>query len=197
MENRYIILVMGMGLLLVALAVTNSTNISIIGDPIDSYSETLLTNDYEKSKIFDGDSYIYSSSYNLSLGETKQYLLVTENKNVHLRNLKVACESGIVELKLNEDVTTTNDGTTINNIINKNRNKGLNTQVDLFVNPVVSSSGNNILIDGLIGNKIYAGNLEFTSDEIILKTNTNYLVSFENLNGNNNNCYFSLFWYEK
>ena len=184
-------------ILSIGLLFVNSSNVSIIGSPIDSYSNSVLITDFEKAQIFNGNSYFYSSSFSLNIGGTRTYLLRTSDSNVHLRNVRVSCEMSIVELRINEDVTFTNAGTSINSITNKNRQIGNTNEVLLNLNPSISNNGNLILVDGLVGNRQTAGSVLFTSDELILDVNTNYLLTIENKDGNNNDCYFSIFWFEK
>jgi hypothetical protein len=186
------------------------TSIRIIRDKILSLVNTDLTTlnnivsfgsakviDIEHYKIHEGSSFMcnhYSASF-----ANNTYLdlrLTTTTKQVHLMcsfNAGGACAGSLTE------IATTTLGTPVT-IYNLNRNSGTVSTVTAVTQPTVSNEGTVIFKTYLPGGAAAApttvGAGANSRVEVILKTDTVYLVRLQNISGSARSGVVNLSWYE-
>jgi len=124
----------------------------------------------------------------LAASTSMTYLFITPNvsDNVHLNFTCRSSLNGLLELYEGPDATAT----TALNIYNMNRGSANVSGVTLFSSATVSTTGSDRLVVNVVGtdgtNPLGdSGGITQREDEIMLKTNTKYLIKYTSLSANN------------
>lgn len=134
----------------------------------------------------------------VSNGSNYDVLIVTGTTlEIHLKDVSVNvlknAASGTTQFQLFEGVTTSNNGTALT-IINNNRRSSITPDFTAFHTPTITNIGTQLL--GYLTHndwETYVAPSYTNTWEIILKTNTKYILRLYN-NTNQNNIFTYLYW---
>lgn len=125
---------------------------------------------------------------------------VAESSFPHIRVLKWIAEDADASGFVYEAPTTSDDGTQLTNIVNRNRNSSETANSTLFVGPTVSDVGIELAHfyfpdqGGLFGQTGVFG--DDPGEEWVFKPNTNYLFRLTNQSGSAITVGTQIIWYE-
>lgn len=165
----------------------------------DSTTGGLVNIDLNHHEIHEGDHFFISSYFTASSTATNDIIIETGAKYCHLVFSIDSNEYGF-SLTTYEGVTANTDGTLINSF-NNNRPSITAPTATYRLNPtsIVTTSAT-LIRSTLTGTAVTpltrSAGSAVREDEVILKTNTKYLIRIANLGSGNNNINFKFNWYE-
>lgn len=172
-----------------ATVITNT----VITDPLDEISNSVITIDFSHHEIHEGDSFILSDQQLLNNGNTYDYILNTSNmsgKQVHL--IVLTRGTGEANLFIYENVTYT--GGVLNGEVNRNRNSLNINKATIIENVNIVSRGIKILEEHFGAGK-NIGCESRNALEFILQENTTYSIEFTSESVQNDISWL-IEWYE-
>lgn len=176
--------------------VVNDNISSVIISPLDVSTGAVNTIDYAHHEVHEGSHYNYKDFYSIIKDTNKSFLLVTpdSSEEAHLV-FGVEAVSSTIVYEIFENVTYSSNGT-LEPVRNRNRNFANGNLVLLYEDPIMVSNGTNI-VSGVFGaGKNSGGGGTRDTEEIVLRTNTSYLiiVTEQNIQTTLVNIMFD--WYE-
>lgn len=170
---------------------------------IDTAAYSLSTIDTSHRKIHLGDSFVINSYITIAAGATVFYQLKTNNvKLIHAKPPIFQTDGPKIYFEFLENPIVT-DGTIQLPIYNRNRNSNTLSQLQIFSNPTNISGGNIVDIVYLGGGSggvgvtaTSTGSNYNADDELILKTNTNYVGKMINNYTETSRILSKFIWYE-
>jgi hypothetical protein len=168
---------------------TDGTPIGNVGDRLKVTSNTNVM-----EWINSGKAYSHNMIHSLSNGQTFYHLIIVPNDSVKYHFKYEVDAVGPTTVELFEAPTTTANGTAALTY-NRERNSANTTGLLVYHGPTVTSDGT--LLEGhSIGSSggAKAGSTS-ASDEIVLKTNTKYLIKYVS-KASSNDVSDAFFWYE-
>ena len=179
---------------------TNSQAINtLLQNAKDPLNSAISTMDVEHYEIHEGDHFLCSSVQSVTGNATIDYVLSIGSKPAHLVFSIIGNDAGINGATY-EGVTSNNDGTLVTPI-NNNRLSSNTSTLTNRVNPTnINITGATLLRSFRSGtggtpSQRKSGSVE-RSREVILKTNTKYLIRTTNLSSATNNVSIDISWYE-
>lgn len=178
------------------------TDGSNFGD-IDILTSSLTTIDVGHRKVHRGDSFIVFVYFSLAAGATSLFHLKTNNvKLIHAKPPIFQTDGPKIYFEFIENPTLT-QGTIPISIFNRNRNSATTSQLQIFSNPTGVSGGTIVDITYLGGgsggqgvNASATGSNYSSDEELILKTNTNYIGKVVNNFTETSTILVKFIWYE-
>jgi len=143
-----------------------------------------------------GKVYSLSQEMTLSSGQEVYFMGCTQNKNIHFTSFDIIVDTAPVNIYFYENPNVTNNGTQINSTI-MNRNFNYNSTLNLFYNPTISSEGELLFVNGILGDKNQVQSNFGQTEEWVLNLNTCYTFKIINNNGNDNDIIANLIYYEE
>ena len=171
------------------------TKIQELSDKLDILlAKPIETIDTVHDHIHDGNSFTSLGVVALTTGQS--YTIITNtNDTLRKHSFLQAYLSEELEVTVQEGVTTTSDGTSLP-ILNRNRNSLTTSTATIFANPTgLVTTGCPIVRHVREGGKNAFAETQ-QSNELILKANTKYSVTFTNRGNNTAYLNWQWFWYE-
>ena len=159
---------------------------------IDNVAGSLGVISYEHHEIHEGDTFEYSNGGILASGAYRSYLIRTPNTTKWAHIFFNVNSSAKGHYALHEDCTATATGS-IQIAYNRNRNSDTSNTTSIYLTPTTTGNGNRLIVE-YFGAKQSAGTIR-SSDEFILKQNTDYFLEIIS-DENTNNISEMLNWYE-
>lgn len=161
---------------------------------IDASTESLNFINYEHHEIHSGSHFFVGDYTTLANGATYDILFVTPNTLKYSHMIFEIATKAEATFAYYEDVTTSNDGTTIA-MFNRNRVIATAPGTNFYHTPTVTNVGT-LIGRGIFGSGKQAGGSIRDSNEFVLKPNKKYLLRVTN-NTVSDNWYDWFFdWYE-
>ena len=159
---------------------------------VDGSTDSLININYEHHEIHSGSHFFYSDCVVLGIAGTQQYLITTPDTEKQAHFLFSLVGSSLITLNFFEDGDRV--GTTPQVIKNNNRNSVKTSTLSLHKGTGAGTTdGTDIHFDCGGGNK-QTGVIS-RNQEIILKSNTKYIIKVTS-SVNNNSVSVNLNWYE-
>lgn len=154
---------------------------------------------YWLNSIFQGQMFTASHVYTIAAGATAYLQLSTPAKLAHIINFAGQAEgAGPILVLVRENPTLTTGSTPPTAFSNMNRRSAKTPAMQVFTNPT-GVSGGTVIETFLVatgGGPKSAGSFGIPALEWVLKSSTNYSLSFQNQGSQSSSCQVSLVWYE-
>lgn len=164
---------------------------------VDSVSSALKTIDVVHHEIHESNHYFYTDWLELDATETLEIIYEVPNTTTRIHSLLAVSSTAQVEIDAYEGAIAGTDGTEVTPL-NSDRDSANTAEVIIRLDPTVTNDGD-VLYSFSLGTgtnpaSIRGGGVS-REDEIMLRTNTKYLVRFTS-NTNSNRIGYRFFWYE-
>lgn len=179
--------------------------------------ETLLVNSFDAFTLFQsviqsdhayihqGIAFTYSAAYSLLGSASKECYFVVPNaaaggKYIHFRPLTFSSLASPIQITMYENGTYS--GGSPLTPFNRNRNSSRTAEMTIYDGTPTITADGTALQTGIIGTgtaptRINGGSGAGSNEEIILKSNTKYMIRCTNLTSTATTVSMSIFWYEE
>lgn len=158
----------------------------------------MISTDYTDVCVHDGKVFEITGSMTITGTTTFKLLGAVKDARVKLLNYFIRSNQGLVEIRLVEEPTVTDNGTPTTAI---NRNRNFSNVSDTLVYTSPTSSGGSVIYSSRLhdvggGAHIQGGDAEMPSI-FVLKDNTNYVFEIYNGNVADTEVSFEILWCEE
>ena len=170
-------------------------NLKVSLDQVDSTTNSIKCIDYAHAELHTGTHYMVRDFVSLAKNGSKNFLFVSPD-TLKWDHTTIGFEaiSSKVTVHLYEEPTVTTIGTPLNKR-NRNRNYSNGSTLLIYEDTVVSANGTQ-LAAYVIGSGKNAGGGARDNEEIILRQNTQYLVTIQEANVVATEVNYTFDWYE-
>jgi hypothetical protein len=147
---------------------------------------------YNLQFVFAGKMFEWSYNSSFAAGNTDWQLKTPQNETLHLTNRTMLTSSTSLEFQLWESPLVTVQGNSALSIFNVSRVSTSTSGTKIYTNPTFGGLGTNIEDIFLISGDAYTQK----TPEVILKSDTDYLLRILNTGAGNQTLNFQFVWYE-
>ena len=160
---------------MVHIKATDGGNLRVSVDQVDSTTNSLKTLDYSHAELHSGNHYNSRQYFTLAKNATRDLLIITPDTTRWAHALfELYTTAAPVTITIYEDTITSADGT-LAPTVNRNRNFPDDNTTIVYDNPTVTTPGTMISDSYFGAGKFDSGTVRSTN-ELLLKQNTKYLV---------------------